>query len=417
MSTQRQLTSLIACACLAWAGPARADAVVDWNAIASTAIARAVAAGRPGPATLLDFAMVHVAVYDAVQAIERRFEPYHVVIPGATGSPAAAAAKAARDVLTKLLPEQAGSLAKSYDDYLASQGLAHDDPGVLVGEKAAAGILARRENDGRYPVAVQAFNGGTSAGMWRPTQPQFASMAVPWVSTVKPFTLNSPSQFRAEQPPRLDSGRYARDYDEVKAIGGLTSSTRTPEQTDLAYFWAANYGVVWNQVLRDIAGTHVKTIGDSARLFALANLATADAGISAWDSKRHYAYWRPITAIQEGENDGNPRTVGDRGWQPLVATPPYPDYTSGANNATAAMTRVLALFFGTENMTFSVTSEPTQAIRKTRTYTRFSDASDEVVEARIYEGIHFRFADEAAQKQGRSVATWVFERFLRPVRR
>ncbi|HEY6362935.1 MAG TPA: vanadium-dependent haloperoxidase [Vicinamibacterales bacterium] len=300
-------------------------------------------------------------------------------------------------------------------DLLAAHGLARDDPGVLVGQQAASGILVRRENDGRYPAGAPAFNGGTGAGMWRPTPPQLSSMAVPWLSAVRPFTLNSPSQFRAEPPPRLDSARYARDYDEVKTLGA-SNSVRTPEQTDLAYFWAANYGAVWNRVLRDLAALHVRTIGETARLFALANIAAADAVISAWDSKRHYVYWRPITAIQEGENDGNPRTVGDRAWQPLIPTPNYPDYTSGANVVTAAMTRTLALFFGAENMTFSVTNEMTQGKQKTRSYTRFSDASDEVVEARIYEGIHFRFADEAAQTQGRGAARWVFERFLRPAR-
>ena len=198
---------------------ARADAVVDWNAITAEAIGKAMGAGRPGQTTLLDFAMVHAAIHDAVQAIEKRFDPYHVAIPGAKGSPAAAAAKAAHDVLVTLFPEQAGSLDMSYDKYLSAHGIARDDPGSQVGQQAAAGILARRENDGRYPAGFPAFNGGTGPGMWRPTPPQHASMAVPWLSAVKPFTLNSPSQFRAEPPPRMDSSRYARDYDEVKALG------------------------------------------------------------------------------------------------------------------------------------------------------------------------------------------------------
>ena len=398
-----RLTVLFVCAQLWGAASARADAVIDWNLITSEAIGKAMGAGRPGQTTILDFAMVHLAVHDAVQAIEKRFEPYQVAISPAKGSQAAAAAKAAHDVLAKLFPEQAGDLGRRYEDYFASHGLAHDDPGVLVGQQAAAGIIARRENDGRYPAGAEAFTGGTEAGKWRPTPPQQVSMAVPWLSVVRPFALNSPSQFRADPPPPLTSDRYARDYDEVKALGG-SRSARTPEQTDLAYFWAANYGAVWNRAIRDIAGIHVKTIGDSARLFALANVATADATISSWDSKRHYVYWRPITAIQEGENDGNPRTIGDQGWQPLVGTPNYPDYTSGANNVTAAMTRILALFFGTENMPFSVGNDMTQATRKTRTYKRFSDASDEVVEARIWRGdplpLRRRSGAEAGQGRG-----------------
>lgn len=156
-------------------------------------------------------------------------------------------------------------------------------------------------------------------------------------------------------------------------------------------------------------------IGDSARLFALANLAAADAAIACWDSKRHFSFWRPITAIREGEGDGNPGTIGDPAWEPLINTPNYPDYTSGANAVTAAMTTILELFFGTDAFDFSVTSEAPLATQKTRTYRRFSDVAKEVVEARILLGIHFRFADELARTQGSRVANWTFTRVLRPV--
>jgi hypothetical protein len=159
----------------------------------------------------------------------------------------------------------------------------------------------------------------------------------------------------------------------------------------------------------------VPDIDDSARLFALANLAMADAGITAWDSKFHYVFWRPVTAIQEGDNDGNPDTVGDPDWQPFINTPNYPEYTSGANNVTGAVTRVLALFFGTDQMTFSVTTTNAAAPQQTRTYDRFSDAAADVVNVRVYEGIHFRFADVQARKQGRLVAQWASSHFLRPV--
>ena len=193
----------------------------------------------------------------------------------------------------------------------------------------------------------------------------------------------------------------------MKASGALFNSARTPEQTDLGLFWFSNYLVLWNHALRDIAAAHVHNIGDSARLFALANLAMADAAITAWDTKFHYVFWRPVTAIQEGDNDGNPETTGDQNWQPLVNNPNYPDYTSGANNVTGATTRALALFFGTNEMTFSVTTTNPAAIQQTRTYDRFTDAAADVVNARIYEGIHFRFADVEARKQGRRVAARV----------
>jgi len=237
-------------------------------------------------------------------------------------------------------------------------------------------------------------------------------MLAPWLASVTPFTLTSPSQFRAPTPPSLTSKRYATAYNEVKAKGAFSNSTRTLEQTDLALFWSSNYLVLWNHALRDIAAANVHNIDDSARLFALANLAMADAGITAWDSKFHYVFWRPLTAIQNGDNDGNPETAGDPNWQPLINNPNYPDYTSGANNATGAVTRMLALYFETDQMTFSVATTNPAAVQQTRTYDRFSDAAADVVNARIYEGIHFRFADVQARKQGRRVARWVFSHFL-----
>jgi hypothetical protein len=403
----------------AWAGP---SAVIDWNDIASQALNTAIAAGRPGTVGPLDLAMVHVAVHDAVQAIEGRFEPYHMEIPGARGSPVAATAKAAHDVLLNLFPAQAASLDTAYHDYLANNGLAEDDPGVAVGQQAAAGIVALRVNDGRFPPNPPPFIGGTDPGVWRPTPsylpgplPGFAPMAVPWLAAVTPFTLTSPTQFRPGPPPALTSARYTRDYNEVKTLGAFANSTRTPEQTDIAYFYADSPLSIWNRALRTIAAAHVHGIGDSARLFALANLAAADAIITAWDTKRHYVYWRPVTAIQEGENDGNARTAGDPAWQPLINTPNYPEYSSGANNVTGAMSRALVLFFGTDKLNFSLTSTYPLAVQKTRMYTRFSDAAQDVVDARIYEGIHFRTADVVARRQGRHVAKWAFRHFLRPI--
>jgi hypothetical protein len=234
-------------------------------------------------------------------------------------------------------------------------------------------------------------------------------MQTPWLGAVPCFTLQSGDQFRAKPPPPLTSQRYATDYQEVKALGAHSNSARTPEQTELAYFYAGNNIVLWHRTLREIAAAHVKNIGDNARLLALANLAMADAVITAWDSKKHYVLWRPITAIQEGENDGNAATAGDPSWQPLLNAPPYPEYISGANSVTGSLTRMLALFFGTDEMTFTVTSEYPQAAQKTRTYSRFSDMASDMVDVRIYHGIHFRFGDEAGREQSRQVAQWVFE--------
>lgn len=404
---------------------ASADAVADWNAIAVQATLTScpeptcvpAIPARPGPTGVLDVAMVQAAVYDAVQAIEKRYKPYHVEIPGASGSPVAATAKAAHDVLVSRFPWQSAALDLTYHNYLAAHFLDEDDPGVAVGAAAAEGIIDLRADDGSFPVpAPTPFVGGTAVGVWRPTPPGNLAMLAPWLGSVTPFTLTSPSQLRAHQPPALTSPEYTRDYNEVKEVGSFGSTSRTPEQTDLANFWNANYLVLWNRVYREMAGAHVNNIADSARLFALGDMAMADAIITAWDSKLFYVYWRPITAIREGDNDGNPRTVGLATWTPLLTTPPYPDYTSGANNFTGAATRALALFFGTDEFSFSITTTnlgPTN--QDTRNFNSFSDVAEEVVNARIYEGIHFRFADTAARKQGRHAAQWAFGHFLRPV--
>ena len=241
-------------------------------------------------------------------------------------------------------------------------------------------------------------------------------MAAPWLGLVTPFALNSPSQFRPQEPPALNSPEYTRDYNEVKLVGKSNSTTRTAEQTDLANFWNANYVALWCSVTRNLAEANLDNEGNSARLLALVSMSMADAAITAWDSKITFVFWRPITAIREGDNDGNPKTIGDPTWSPLIASPPYPDYTSGANNLTASATRALSLFFGTNEMNFSVTTtNPGPTVTDTRDFTKFNDAQEEVVNARIYEGIHFRFADELARKQGRLVAQWAHSHFLRPI--
>jgi hypothetical protein len=416
-----KVTTLIGVALLGALGSAlvQADAVTDWNAITMDA----VTAARPGPQGMLDAALVHVAVHDAVQAIEKRYEPYHFQLAGAKGSRSAATAAAARGVLVAIYPTQQSAVDVKYFDYLAQHGLS-GDPGLEVGEKAAANIVTlRRVTPNPAPAP---FVGGTEIGMWRPTEsfigtppapPSGAPMVTPWLAQTTPFTLTSPRRFRAPPPPALDSLRYWHDYEEVKALGAANSTARTAQQTDLAYFYNDNFFTQWNRVLRGVAEKRVHRIGDTARLFALANMATADALITSWDSKLHYVFWRPITAIREGANDGNPFTVADTNWQPLVNTPNYPDYTSGANNLVGAMTRTLAMFFGSDRGPFEVTSLHPLAVQKTRIYARFSDAADDVVEARILLGIHFRFADTAARRQGEKVAEHAFEHFLLPVDR
>ncbi|HEV3410251.1 MAG TPA: vanadium-dependent haloperoxidase, partial [Chthoniobacterales bacterium] len=392
----------------------RADVVTDWNAIAVQAT---LTGSRPGPTGVFDVATVQVAVYDAIQAIEKRYEPYYVDVPGAAGSSTVAAAKAAHDVLVHRFPAQSSALDNAYQQYLSNHGLSENDPGAAVGAAAAAGIIALRAADGSFPASAPApFTGGLSPGVWRPTPPANLAMFAPWMAHVVPFSLTRPSQFSCPSPPALTSTEYARDYDEVKALGAQNSTARTADQTDMAYFHAGNVVVMWNQALRDIAAARVQHIADSSRLFALANMATADCLIAAWNDKKRYAFWRPITAIREGATDDNAATAPDAEWQPLLTTPNYPDYPSGAANFASAATRVIEHFFETDYIPFSITTTNTgPTAQDTRSYARLSDAAQEVVDARIYSGIHFRFADEAARAQGRQVADWIFGTRMRPL--
>lgn len=406
MKRMHKFAGLIACGSLIWAGPVFADAVTDWNAIA----AAAVAAGRPGPIGQPDLALVQAAVHDAIQAYEKRFEPYYAAVKPA-GSKVAAAVAAAHGVLVGFYPAQAATLDATYGTYLANNGLT-GNAGVAVGEAIAALYVPLRRPDPVPPL--DPFIGGTGIGEWRPIAPSTAMAFVP-LADFDPLTLTGPARFRAPPPPELTSDLYTTDYNEVKAKGALTGSTRTPEQTDIAYFWSENFAVQLNRAIRGIVNQRVPDIGDRARLFALANLAAADALITAWDSKRYFNFWRPQTAIQEGELDGNPNTAGDLTWQSLIANPPYPDYTSGANNIAGAIFKSLELFFGTDNIAFDVTSNAPLAVKKTRTYSSFSAAAQAVVNARIYLGIHFRFADKEARKQGQQVANWAYDHYLLPV--
>ena len=406
MSNLRIHLALISAISLSWALPTQADAVTEWNAVTANC-----SVNRIGPSGLFDIALVQSAVHDAVQAIQGRFEAYEYENPAllGAGSPEAAAAAAAYRTLVGLYGVGNPCLATAIDPAVTYAG----DPGLQAGNEAAAALLPLYRPS--FLLPSDPFVGGTAPGEWRPTPPAFAPGAFRFQTVTAPFVLNRASQFRPQPPPPLSSVAYARAYDEVKALGAATNSTRTPEQTELTQFWALNPVVTWNATMRSIADSHVPDIGDKARLFALANLAAADALITCWDSKYHYSFWRPVTAIQEGDNDLNRRTVGDSEWLPLVATPPYPDYTSGFNNLSGSMTGILELYFGTDEFEFSILSPTPGLTMNPRQYHRFSEAAQEVVEVRILQGIHFRFADEAARRQGRRVAHWVFMKSLRPV--
>ena len=410
MAAMRRLIGVLIGASLCAAVPARADVVTDWNAIMISTIGAAPVA--PRPARLIDYAMVHIAMHDAVQAIQQRFQTYSPGITPTSGSVIAAAAKAGRDVLVNRFPAQTATLDTTYSAYLAAHQIAPNDPGIAAGSQAAAAIIQGRVNDGAYPVPAPLFMGGTGPGEWRPTVFDAAGaptpMAAAWLATAKPFTLMHSSQFFAPGPPRITSRRYTRDYSEVKALGRNVGSTRTEEQTAIATFHSGNTLNLWNQTLHALANQYIKDVGDSARLFALVNMAMADAGMSSWQSKIQYNRWRPITAIQNGDTDGNRSTVGDPTWQSLFPAPNDPDYTSGVNIWSGSATEILRLFFQTDRVNFLMVGPTTS-----RFFTRFSDVPKEVIEALISRGVHFRFAAEAGRSQGMRVGRWVYTRFLK----
>jgi hypothetical protein len=410
------------CACGLLAGPAAADAVSDWNEIA----AATTAAGRPGAIGQTDMALAQVAAHDAVQSYEKRFEPYYAQIKPVAGKKVAAAVAAVYGVLRGFYapqPELAAlvaSLDATYTTYLANNGLT-GDPGLAVGEAVAAKIVTLRRLNPNPPLPPDF--GENVIGKWRATQnhigpaplPPPAPFAFPWMAAFHPFVLTGPARFRSPPPPELTSARYTAEYNDVKAKGALTGSTRTPEQTDIAWFWLDNFGVQHNRALRGLAAKHVPKIGDRARLYALANLAGADALITSWDSKKLYNLWRPSTAINEGELDGNPDTIGDPTWLPFTNNPPYPDYQSGANSITAGMMRAAALFFGTNDMQVVITTANPNAIKKTRYYPSFSAVMSQLVNVRIWQGIHFRFADREGRMGGEQSAAYVHDHALLPV--
>jgi hypothetical protein len=420
------LAVAVAAAAAALAAPlARADTVTDWNDAASTAIVTVGA--QPPPVAVLSFAMVQGAVYDAVNAIDGGHRPY-LVAPAArrTDSEDAAAATAAYRVLLTLFPAQQPALQMRYDASLAAMP---DAPagakaaGIAVGEQAAAAMIAARAGDGRFAPFTPAI--GTTPGAWRPTPPFSAKDPAPWVANVRPFLVPDVELLRTRAPSALTSRAYARDLNEVKSVGSLTSTTRTADQTDAAIFWQDHAFALWNRVFRGLSANQGLAIADSARLFAMTNLAAADAAIGCWNNKYHWSFWRPITAIREADTDGNPATTADPLWTPLfdpatpvaappaLVTPPFPDYPSGHTCAGGAIVGTLQDFFGTDRIGFSVRSDKSAT---TRSFARLSDALGETINARVWAGIHFRSAGVQGALLGRKVARYLHRHYLEPVR-
>ncbi|HEY7706458.1 MAG TPA: vanadium-dependent haloperoxidase [Gaiellaceae bacterium] len=380
---------------------AAADTVTQWNQHAATALY--VTAAQAPNVSVLHMAMVQGAVYDAVNAIDGSREGYLLTsrVATATDSKDAAAATAAYKVLLSIVPGQQPVLLANYNATLAGipDGAAKTR-GIAVGDAAAAAMIAARTADGRF--GMPGFLTGTTPGVWRPVLPAFGNDPNAWVKDVKPFLIRKASQFRSSGPYDLKSRKYAREFDEVKSVGSATSTTRTADQTDAALYWAENPPRTWNRILNSISASKGVSLVENARMFAEVYLTVADSFIAVWDEKEHALFWRPITAIREADTDGNHRTEKDENWLPLVANPPYPEHPSGHLGLSGAVGKTLQQFFHTDRLAWT----DTNAAGRTRSYTRVSDAIEEIVDVRVWSGIHFRNADEASVEISRQIAKY-----------
>jgi hypothetical protein len=417
-------------------GEPAGNAVTEWNLIAAnTLLAVPGPAGGAGGAIQISLAMTHGAVYDAVNAIEpRHYRPYLLERRfAATASKDAAVATAAYRVLSNIVatvperipfPNRASLLQALAARYATSLAAIPDTPfkaqGIAAGNAAAEAMIAAREDDGRFGPSPWVPN--PAAGHWQPLlNPDGTPMLdpTPWIGDVRPFLIESSSQFRTDGPQALTSAAYTEEFNEVKALGGdgvVTPTARTPEQTHIALFWQSAGGatLLWNGVERSLveSGSLDLDIVDSALLFAMTNLTGADAGINCWNDKYYWDFWRPWNAIRRAEEDGNPATEPDPTWRALL-TAPYPDHPSGNLCFAGAHVRVLQLFFGTDEIGFDVTSSRFPG--EPRHFDRFSDALPEIIEARIWAGLHFRTADVQAELLGRNVAEYMAEHYFQPV--
>jgi hypothetical protein len=426
----------------AWtaAADSPATAVLDWNKHALDALANPPTAGTPGagmtpPVQAVHMAIVQSAVYDAVNAIDGGHKPYLEGLPSApdSASKAAAAATAAHDVLVAVLNQTPltatfteavrGAIIERLDALLASSiaaatavdGASAVADGVDAGQAAAAAMIAMRADDGRW--GTFRFTCGEDPGEWRPvtstvcTTPSGPSDPFAWVAKVDPFVVESGLQFVSRGPRELTTDAYAKEYNEVKTLGA-PDSVRSAGQQAVFEFFQAPPIEMFNRAFREYATAHGLTLAEQARLFAELTLSGADSLITCWENKALASFWRPQTAIRLGDEDGNPNTDGDPNWVSAIGTPPYPDHTSGYNCATGAYLEAAELYFGSGRTTFTL-QLASGAV--SRTYAHFRDVWDDTIDARVYQGIHFRSADEQGAKIGRDVARWVDKHALQPI--
>ena len=394
--------------------------VIDWNNIAITTALAASQATAPGSnsqvGSYVYMAYVHLAIYDAVNAIDHRFQSYgpNPFAPAGASKESAAIA-AAYNILIYYFPDQAATLLTQYHAALAAiPDSAAKLDGIGAGQQAANSIIGLRAGDGRGAVVPFTWPSVPTPGVWMPTPPAFAPPAIPWLSTMVPFTMKSQSQFRPEPPPALTSTEWADDYNTTRTLGAKNSTVRAPEQTEIALFWTDHSGKQYARAFRALATARGLDISDTARLFAALYVTAADAGIGCWDGKFYYRFWRPITAIRNGSIDANRNTAADASWTPLAATPNHPEYPAAHGCVTGSIATALKNFFGTPDVTLVVTSAVTST---THTFTSTKDLETEVENARIYAGFHYHHSVVQGTGLGMKVADEVSGNYFQPLKK
>jgi PAP2 superfamily len=404
-----------------------AQTALDWNLIAVNTVRSATLTPTKFQIEgTIYMSYVQAAVYNAVTTISGRYMPYgapEANIPGA--SPRAAVAAAAYTTLAYYFPTLAPSLTSAYTDYLnVTLAMLPEKAklaGIAVGSAAASQLIASRWGDGRNaPVGIPFGVAPQPPGTWVfAPPPSLQSAQTPWVAFMKPFMLNSADQFRAPAPPAITSPEYAAGLNEVETLGSAKSSVRTAAQTAIAQFWNANVIDQYNQVFRDVATTHKFDLVDTVHLLAMGNMVASDAGIACMDSKYHYLLWRPVTAIRNADQDGNPATTANKTWAPLLTTPNHPEYPSAHSCVTSAVTGVLTSVLKTQSINIDVPGATGGGTTLT-TSQHFNTAQDllqQVADARVWAGLHFRFSTTAGIELGRQVSQWDLQRNFLPAKK
>lgn len=416
---QKILTIALLVPLLAQTHPAFAQTqdnpILFWNSVALEAIR---VSGTPPPYASRNLAMIHAAVFDAVNGIEQQYTPYHVRVAGPpNASTTVAASAAAREILATIYPDRTKMFETQYAHIL--ENVPKDTEAYTqtetYGRHVATNILEWRHEDGsdnKIPYQTEA-----GIGLWEPTFPYFLPALLPQWESVDTFVIDDVTTIRPPGPPALNTPQYAAELNEVKALGKKYSDVRTPEQTEIAHFWEDGRGTYtppghWNTIAQDLARKYNVSPLNTARLFLILNAAMADAGIASWDAKFHYDLWRPVVAIQNADQDNNPETHLDRTWQPLLETPPFPEYTSGHSTFSGAASAVLSNIFGPDT---PFTSQASHFTSVERSFTSFSQAAEEAGMSRIYGGIHFQSANQHGLATGRHIGQYAAENLAQPL--